>query len=137
MEEYRMDNYREKTKRTLVSAKVSEDESEVLEEIRKLSQDVTKYQDIRRNLMENRGIMDEVMAQVNELKSIDNIIQENNFSGKTADELKSSISKIQAILMQRNRQFYDFELALSKQIELLDNHIMEMNNAIRTLKNSL
>ena len=132
-----MDNYREKTKRTLVSAKVSEDESEVLEEIRKLSQDVTKYQDIRRNLMENRGIMDEVMAQVNELKSIDNIIQENNFSWKTADELKSSISKIQAILMQRNRQFYDFELALSKQIELLDNHIMEMNNAIRTLKNSL
>lgn len=132
-----MDNYREKTKRTLASAKVSEDESEVLEEIRKLSQDVTKYQDIRRNLMENRGIMDEVMAQVNELKSIDNIIQENNFSGKTADELKSSISKIQAILMQRYRQFYDFELALSKQIELLDNHIMEMNNAIRTLKNSL
>ncbi len=132
-----MDNYREKTKRTLASAKVSEDESEVLEEIRKLSQDVTKYQDIRRNLMENRGIMDEVMAQVNELKSIDNIIKENNFSGKTADELKSSISKIQAILMQRNRQFYDFELALSKQIELLDNHIMEMNNAIRTLKNSL
>lgn len=75
-----MDNYREKAKRTLASAKVSENESEVLEEIRKLSQD------IKRNLMENKEILDEVMIQVNELKTIDGIIQERYMSQVKAKE---------------------------------------------------
>lgn len=110
---------------------------EIMEKIRQLEQEKAGCQDLKSAFKGKKDQLEEIISQVNGLKTKKLEADIQRFSGVAADGVETGVTDAQIVMRKKNSSFSGVETAAGTQIALLDSYIAELGGRINTLRANL